>query len=953
MAALTEGIIDKVLAILLRTFPSYRDRPSRKAVRDCLRVTLNHYPNAVDILTAAFTEEARKTNIAPSNAFVLVEWGSLIIAECGKGERLWQSHGKRIIVLHAQILETCIASRGKPGLKHSALVATQRAFSDLFHGEDGEQRVGQVVNQLTDTTSQLGVRAAVLLGLVAGVCARRSQLKSLLEEQKNHYKSFFLREVIGSRITVPHHLANALAVFFSEFITFEDMQKDVAPAIEKALLRAPEVVLNDLVSPLIISLPENIDLTPLLADRLAKPLLSNMKSSNAQIRDGAASTFINLIKKSHSEADLSRVTGEILVPLSNSKLAVAEHRVLYSRILANLRVSSNRSEEVCKILVTVAIKEPNETALNAELQALSQHLVSIIRSNSGSYQDCFKTCSENFCKGLSDKKPANRKAWVLAIGDVIWQTQEYSNLPEVRLFVGATIAKLLEVYQEVISNVLSATQSGMVAVGFVLTALCTYFVDVIEDSKLTTAIHKASVYDRACSTDPKTSILLSHRVYSKLTTREDLRWAIRALGACLSHISSAADDCSLGDAWGQALIYMITASVVPYDMRKEACMALKEYYINSPLQISRYIVKSLWSWENQLIKGQQDGPAAASKLNKDRLHLVVKAICPRPNQTKLNSDLSQELIRDQLMKMIVLCRSPLIPNVSWIEICLATGQDPGDLVRTASERCLAEVLSPLGGEFEGTQSMIIDSARYSAAAELAFVAPDAMIPLLMQEITEDLPGSLVRSYSPTDVAIARTPEETTFVDVLSAKRDFTIDKKAKDYDTLKWEADVRSQLASKKEQDRKLSADERAKVDAQLKKEAVIRRNVLALEQRLRRGIGIIDALTNGPPTDPSTWFGPCSKALLDIIAANAGMMIGDCAEVAYLDLAKLVSPRLGYLRRFIGVASLRALGNSTLPDSVLEEPLGGTYGESLITIRWAECRRACYETVIPIAVPQ
>ncbi|KAL8830579.1 MAG: hypothetical protein Q9170_005670 [Blastenia crenularia] len=924
--SISETQSDQLVPVLFRTYPFYHDRASRKAVRDCLQVLLTHgsYSNAGRNVIAAFAEEASKTSLAASNAFVLVEWGAQIIVNCGKRKELWLSHGSEIIVLYANILEACIAAHAKPGVKNSAVVVTRRALRNIFQGADGETRMGQIVGLLTDASSRVGPRAAVLLGVVADVCARRPSLKSALEQHKHHYISFLLREILGSRVVVSQHLANAMKGFTAQFVTLEDMQRDIVPAIEKALLRAPEVVLNDLISPLIESLSLDIDMAAPLAGNLTRPLLSNLKSSNSKIREGAVSTFITLIRHSQDDTYLGKVVDEVLTPLGTSKLAAAEHRILHSRILANLEVSSDRSEAICKTLSTVTIKEANEAALGAEIQALSRHLFILSLSSSGSYEKCFKACAETACKGLNEKKPAYRKRWILMAGDIIWSTRKSPNVSGVRLFIETTIPIMLELFREVTSNILAASQTGLVVVGYVLTALCTYIMNAVKDSKLTMSIRRASIYEQAFSSDVKVSFLLNYRVYSKLAVSEDLRWGIRALVASLSHISTTADDSILSNAWAQAFIYFLTAVAVPHVVREAAAKGINECYLERPSHVSRYIIQGLWSWQEQLILGQQDCPAATSKSENTRLHLAVKAITPTSDVVKSNASLTPDVLQNQLIQFIVLCRSPLIPHISWIDVCLTAGQDPGDLIRAASERSLEEIKSHTGSGMNSSHRTRIDIAAYGATAELAFVAPDAIIPALLQEIKNDLSAFLVRSYSPADIAIARTPEGTTFIDVLSAKTsENAIDKKAKDYDTLKWEAEVRSQLAVKKDEGRKLSADERAKVGSQLKKEAAIRHEVLALEGRLRRGIGIISALVNGPPTDLGLWFGPCSKALLDIIAANVGLLVGDYAEMAYLDLARLLSSRLGSLRQFIGVATLRALRVSTLPNSLQQEPLG------------------------------
>lgn len=909
-------------------------------MRDCLQSLLSdeRYLDAPSLVLAAFKEEASKTGLAASNTFVLVEWGSLVITRCGIETQWWEVYGMESVMLHAQILETCMAAQGKPSLKHSALVVTRRALRNLFRGEDGPQRVVEVVDRLTNISSRLGPRAAVLLGLTAGVCARRPHLKPILESQKSNYISFYLREIIGSRSHIPQHLANAFKDFFSEYITIDDLQNDIAPVAEKALLRAPEVVLNDLISPMIGSLPGNIDVASVLADKLSRPLLSNLKSSNARIRDGAVSTFVTVIKHSHDERYLAKVVDEVLTLLSASKLTAAEHRILHSRILAQFNHISIRSEAICKALAAFTSKETNEAALSAELQALSHHLALLITSNSQPDEKTFKACADSACRGLSDKKPAIRKAWVLMVGDFIWRTKKYHTAPQLRLFVESTVPKLLELYQEVTSNILSATQSGVVAAGFVLTALCTYLLEVIENSKIHASLRKASIYERACHPDSKGLSFLSHRVYSRLAGEEDIRWAIRALVACSSQISPTANCASAGDAWAQAIIYFITAASVPNNLRREAATALTECYLEQPSHVAQRIIQGLWSWQEQLLTGQSDSAAAVSKTGNSRLHLAIQAICPSRDQIQANKCISGELLQDQLIGMVVLCQQPLIPHIGWIDICLAVGQDPGDIARLASEQYLTQIRSCTGLIADKPQNAKIKSAAYDAAAQLAFVAPDKFIPILVQDIIDNLSAAAVHSFSPTDIAIARTPEGTAFIDVLSGKgQERSVDKSAKDYDTLKWEAEVRSQLAAKKGQERKLSADERAKVDAQLKKEASIRKNVLALEERLRQGVGIIRALTDGPPTDAGLWFGPCSKALLDVIAAEVGLMLGDDAEMAYLNLAKLVSPRLGSLRQFTGVATLRALGTSILPDNMKEERLGGRCSSSSNPMLWPD----------------
>jgi len=220
---------------------------------------------------------------------------------------------------------------------------------------------------------------------------------------------------------------------------------------------------------------------------------------------------------------------------------------------------------------------------------------------------------------------------------------------------------------------------------------------------------------------------------------------------------------------------------------------------------------------------------------------------------------------------------------------------------------------------------MLKNAACNAAAELAFVAPEVITPMIIKQFQADLDLGRLAKIGPTEAAIYRTPEGTVFVDVLAKGGQRQVpNRNVKDYDTLKWEEDLRAQLAQKKGQERKLTADEQAKVKTQLAKESSIRQEVSDVDFRLRRGVGIIRSLAEGPPTEAEMWMGPAVRALLDIISAGAGLILGDVASTAYLACSNRVSPRLGSTRVSIGAGTLRALGTSQLQLEFEEEPLGG-----------------------------
>lgn len=231
---------------------------------------------------------------------------------------------------------------------------------------------------------------------------------------------------------------------------------------------------------------------------------------------------------------------------------------------------------------------------------------------------------------------------------------------------------------------------------------------------------------------------------------------------------------------------------------------------------------------------------------------------------------------------------------------------------------------------------MIKAAACHAAADLAFVAPEVMIPRIIELLRTDLATAELKEIGPVEAAIFRTPEGTPFVDVLAKKSQIVPNKNTKDYDTLKWEEELRNQLAQKKGHQKKLTADEQAKVNAQLKKEADIRHSVAQVEARIMRSIGIIQSLVSGPPTDASLWLGASTTALLNAMEAGACLIVGKAAPAAYLAGSEKVTARLGAVRPFIGVATLRALDITSLPENMMEENLEELLTRVLYRLRFA-----------------
>ncbi|KAF9882461.1 translational activator gcn1 [Colletotrichum karsti] len=936
------ALVRKLIQLLFWTHAFYTDRASRLAVQKCLSAILSKGLDSgvLSAFVTAVRAESQKQGIAASNAFVLVEWCSLLMQHLASTSE-WDKLASQILLGLADTLEKCLQPAAKREMANSAIVVTRRGLRKLFTShQNPEKALKDAVQLLTAKAAQPSAKNAPLLGIIAGVSSRIPAVKPFLESQKPQYFTFYTREIIGSRTAIPEHIASGLRDFFLDFVSLEELAKEVIPPLEKGLLRAPEIVLSDVTIPLVRGLPKEFDLAQILLGKLLKPILSNVKSSNVNTRSGAVKAFNALAAQSRDEKALEKICEEIVAPVKGGKLASADHRILHCEMLDAVPLSKTTADKIATALAAVSAKEGNEAALTVETSALARSAGYLVQNDTEVAKPVVDTC----IKGVSDKKLTSRRIWLLRVGEIFNASKSSGELsPAAIKFAEAVLPKLLDTFNEVVANPLAAAQNNLTVGAFIVTTLTSWSQQSNVSAAVKSSLSKISITNHCLALEPKPSFLLNPRVYGKITVEDELIWFSRALSAASEHLSDKTPE-SVSIAWAEAFIFIICSSVATPKARQAAMDSLSHVYASRPALVSQAVVGGIWHWLEALEAGDKDSAAALSKSESKNLHIVLRTICISPKDIpEGQKDAVQAAISKQLCSLLVLARQDLVPRASWIELCLRVEKDPGDLARQLEDDLIKEITDKTSIE---QKSDIVKKAACNAAAELAFVAPDTMTTRIVQIIEQDLEPEELRSIGPVEAAIFRTPEGTAFVDVLAKKAQTAVpDKNNKDYDILKWEAELREQLAQKKGQQKKLTADEAAKVKAQLQKESGIRESVRRLEARLFRGIGIVHSLATGPPTEATHWMAPAIKALLDVIDAGASLLTGDAASLAYLACSERTTSRLGAMKQFVGIATLRARGVTALPEDYKQEPVDELVTRVLYRLRFAGEQRP-FDTV-------
>ena len=930
------GTTQALLSNLFSTYPLYQDGKSRREVRACLKQLFEWEPSCFPDFVRLLRAESSKAVLAPSNALVLVEWIAVALLVCTGEWESRQALWSDLISADALLLDLVHATSQRESIRNSADRVTNNALREAFAKPNfGPEVTKLTVVQLTSKSS-LGYRAAILLGLIADSHgdpeelhgAERTGALSMINvavKFKSSFISFWIREVFGSKSLVPLHVVTAFHLFFFSIATLDDVQNELAPALEKSILRAPEVVLNGPARELFASLrfnfdPSENDLSDILAHRLLKPLLGNLKSANVRLQQGSLAVLEQILPRCRDDSELRKVVDEFLGPLMGGKLSSADQKIPFCKALETIVPSKSRSTTIVNGISGIVSKEPNEAVVAAQAQVLISHITYLIQKSEGDVS----ALARPLVKGLGDKKPTFQRVWAVCIGNMDRELRGSARTSTSSAqLLEVILPKLIDVFQEANANLIQAAQNGLIVTAFVLLGLSRWL-DFSDSSAVKSLFHRSKVVNAAIESDSK-SFLLNPKYYTKLTNGDDLHWLTCALGASCEPVIALGGDSKVSAAWTQALLYASSVKTVPFTVKRYAQQVLSDCYRKQPSGVSRMIVRGMWTWFRNRFSGLKESPAVAAQTDVQGVVWALQAICQTLCHSKTAPDDLDQITQDQLIEMLVLCQSAILPGISWIDVCLRMGQDPGKLAAARTSDCIAQVNKVLDSDGDEAHPLeSVQAAAYKTFAELAFVAPEAITPELVGQISRQLAVTQISEFKPTDYAIARTREGTAFVDVLSSQSgDKAIPKGSHDSDILKWEAEVRAQVAAKKGSTKKLSAEEQAKVNAQLAKEAGIRQNVLRVKTHLLRGIGIIHALATGPPTEASFWIGPSLKCLLGLAKANAGLLIEDAIDKTYIACSNLVSSRLGLLRPFIGIAVLRALGSTHVPEAMCEEPLG------------------------------
>ena len=885
-----------LLPVLLGTYDFYSDTNSRNAVLDTIDAVARLGSQFMDKIVVFLDKITSSSKVlAVTDYLTLLAWTHRVLTISCELETY--SNLEKIIEIQAKLLVLCTADCKSHRLQHrnrvfkSVVSSGKSAVSTAVSTSKSWQNVIQAYLNIIKSSSP-----DCSLTLAGVVSEAADSLVPLIPAVADflHKNSSLVLECYTTALLAKIPPSSTSTAIFGSFITKhideDSVQNKIAPAMEKAILRSSENSFNVFLPSFFHALSKKIDLSQtVLNTKLFTNIVSGLKSTKESVRSGAVRALklaLLLIKVPEAKV---KVTDEIIKTYKAT--SSVEIKATIISILEYL-VPGQASNHVVEGLHGLLAKDQNEVSLSAGVRVFFLHLIKGDVPLSSTYETLV-------LKGLQEKKPNLRKVWIVELCNILANNGGNSTCDSL---ISSNSSVLIDTVQEA-QNSPRPSVSNRVLIGAY----------AVLSMGLIVQIPQSVIIGSISGVNEKPAILTDLKVLTKLVS-EDIAWGIKALREvdCLSSVSEEFQT-KYGDAW----TFFATSSEPSH--RLEALNSLK-LLVSTPL-VSELIIRSIY-------KALSDPESPIPILRFSPLLSVLVTID------------NEELRSKNAAALLIAAHDERVRTKgAWIGLCQRSQIDIGKLVENHGHQMVENALS-----FEHYDKKTI----FKAIATLCFINPKVIAPLVTTSLVNLMNPENI-DFDDLQIKIWKSTSEEPVVDVLSNKKK-VVDKNDKNYETNKWEEELRQELAKKGKVNKKLTREEQNMVTEQLVKEASIRKDVNKKFTSIRSGLILIEQLilstVHGKEgsesfvdTGASSWYPAAIKSILDLLGSeifkksDVWEFLGANAVNVFLELSRLLSPRLGSLKPFVGVATLR-IRSIAVPENLKDEPLLDLTGRILYRMK-------------------
>lgn len=400
-----------VSELFLITFDRSPDRTLR---RRCLRIGRGCLSQSQEVTIATILAEIDRFEqvsgraTAPSSALVCLEWVNM----CISFESSDMAFLEKLILYQALLLDVCCSETAKVGIRNSASRQVRSILKARMESRSKSLDIVQKYLEILTGPSSSG-RHAVIIGEIVLLSHKDIEHWNVVVSCKTRLLEFYIQNFLSSKQIVPANSCQGLNPILSLVISNEDITDTLLPLMVKALLRAPEIVADPVLTAFCSSArPGDVETEKLLVDGLTRPLISTFKSSNLSTRERGLRALIALQKRSVAHTAL--VVEELAKCYTGERPGI-DQRVTIAECLQRLTFTEAVAKSSLTSILSLLAKESNEPASLNLISAVWKVTQKISAPEDIANSPLIAATR----KGLLERKASIRNHWICSLASFL------------------------------------------------------------------------------------------------------------------------------------------------------------------------------------------------------------------------------------------------------------------------------------------------------------------------------------------------------------------------------------------------------------------------------------------------------------------------------------------------------------------------------------------------------
>ncbi|XP_030761834.1 eIF-2-alpha kinase activator GCN1 isoform X2 [Sitophilus oryzae] len=874
---MTESIIKGICRVIPLTLHRYRDGKSQYFVRLLICALIKKYPEVTTkCLIAIFTDLASQfknvivtDNVSQSSLYAF-EWTTLLLLNAWKTEESTIKQSISQIVEAQAIFLTSVIACGKKKKADKAFSLINSVWTTL---ENSDVLYLNTLKSL-EQTQYVVVFEAIL--------TKRFSLKndSSIKDHLDLFLESFVKNFITCKIAPLSTVVEACYPLLAQ-VLLDQFKKCVLPALQKAMLRNPEVILETVG---LVVRGVDIDLSSCAMD-IGSSLITNLHSKDENARKDSAQSLKYLAEKISDPKSIEELLKKTFAVYhgSDGKLTVAEHKTGVLQGAGNLSYNNVTPENLIDLIskasvhfIKVLETEVHEKTLCFALDMLALWTIKLTNEVPKALLDGFKNGM-----GLKSSTPLVKISYI----QCMLSTFSSNSISQVVLLT-SILTKSVE------KAVSQPTQPLSVNEG-----LCAALLLIkLNGSKLEKENGLSNVWNAVLDMDKQ--IFVSEK-FLQAANENCLPYVAQLCETLLIEFPD-----KIGNKTDPILKALLYCSLYPSTTIRQKCLKVVKKVVDSlgGTKVAIALLETLkQQLESEKIIFVKEGTENVIATTPSNVVECITTLCPTVCQT--NEDSQQISIAALLPLHYPLLISPA-PKL-WIKIVKHLKLNPKNLVA----QCASQLRDVLIVQYKPSQTY------ENALATVLSLNPDVVLPSVLTKLKKYLEDPRICQISKDDYFTFLTPEGELYDKSVipgeenSAEMNLKRESKAYSYKEQLEELQLRRELEEKKKKEGKIkppsyTAKQLEAIKNQRVKEEGIRKRLNELNEFIVKSVSMINAAAKGCPLHLSLHY----KDLLPLLLQDLqSPLASPYLTKLFTDLRTTVFDRdLYFLGEIISIITLR-----------------------------------------------